>query len=136
MKSIRFVDTNIFLRFLLADHPRQSPRCRKLFEAAKVGKIKLFTSEIVIAELAWVLNSFYKESRKEVAEKLRQIILFEGLTIPNKEVLLLATQKFESQNVDFIDAYNYALSIKKKIGQIYSYDQDFDKLKEIQRIEP
>ena len=131
-----FVDTNIFLRFLLADNAKQSPRCKKLFENAQKGKIKLMTSEIVIAEIAWVLSSFYQESRQEVAEKLRQILLFRGINIPNREILLLATQKFESQKVDFIDAYIYALSLRKKIKQIYSYDRDLDKFEGIKRLEP
>lgn len=131
-----FVDTNIFLRFLLADHPKQSPRCKKLFEMAEKGKIELTTSEIVIAEIAWVLGSFYRENRQSVAQKLRQIILFKGLTVPNRDVLLLATQKLESENIDFIDAYNYSLVIKKKIQKIYSYDRDFDRLEKIKRIEP
>lgn len=130
------VDTNIFLRFLLADNPSQSLRCKKLFESAQKGKVELMTSEIVIAEIAWVLHSFYEESRENVAEKLRKILLFKGLFVPNRGVLLLATQKFESQNVDFIDAYNYALAVKKRIGKIYSYDRDFDKLEGIKRIEP
>lgn len=133
---ITFVDTNIFLRFLLADNPIQSPRCKKLFELAQKGKVKLMTSEIVVAEIVWVLHSFYGESRESVAEKLRKILLFKSLFIPNREVLLLATQKFESKNIDFIDAYNYALLIKKKIGKIYSYDRDFDKLEGVKRIEP
>lgn len=131
-----FVDTNVFLRFLLADHPQQSSRCKKLFEQAAKGKVMLITSELVVAEIAWVLSSFYKESHQSVAQKLRQIIMFKGLTIPNREVLLLATQKFESQKLDFIDAYNYALAIKNKVRKIYSYDKDFDKLKELQRLEP
>lgn len=38
--------------------------------------------------------------------------------------------------VIFVDAYNYALAIKNKVRKIYSYDKDFDKLKELQRIEP
>lgn len=131
-----FVDTNIFLRFLLADNRRQSPRCQKLFAAAGKGKIKLITSEIVIAEIAWVLSSFYQETRPGVAEKLREILLFKGLEIPNRDVLTLAVQKFESQNIDFIDAFIYALLIKYRVKKIYSYDQDFDKLTEIQRLEP
>lgn len=131
-----FVDTNIFLRFLLADNPKQSPRCKRLFEKAKKGKVKLITSGMVIAEIAWVLISFYKESRQDVAKKLRQIILFKGLVIPDRKVLLLAIQQFEAQNVDFIDAYNYSLVINKKIKKIYSYDRDFDKLNKTKRIEP
>ena len=99
------------------------------------GQIKLLTSEIVIAEIAWVLSSFCQETRRSVAEKLRQILLFRGLNIPNQDILLLATQKFESQNIDFIDAFIYAFALRKKIKQIYSYDRDLDKLEGVRRLE-
>lgn len=131
-----FVDTNIFLRFLLADHPRQSPACKKLFEKAAKGEVKLVTLPIVIAEIAWVLHSFYKEPFKEVAEKLRVILLFEGLDVSNRDALLLATQVFESKKIDFIDAYIASWIKSKNLAKVFSYDKDFDKIKEIKRIEP
>ena len=131
-----FVDTNIFLRFLLADHPRQSPACKKLFERAQAGRVRLVTLPIVIAEIAWVLSSFYKESAKEVARKLRIILLFEGLDVPHRDALLSATQVFESRGIDFIDAYVSSWLKLEKSNQIYSYDRDFDKVEGIKRVEP
>lgn len=131
-----FVDTNIFLRFLLADHPQQSPACKKLFEKAQTGKAKLVTLPIVIAEIAWVLSSFYKEPVKEVARKLRIILLFEGLEVPYRDALLSATQVFESGGIDFIDAYVASWLRTEGLDRIYSYDKDFDKVEGIKRIEP
>lgn len=131
-----FVDSNIFLRFLLADHPKQSPACRKLFEMAKKGKITLVTLPIVIAEIAWVLHSFYKETRKEAARKLKIILLFEGLEVSHGDALIMAGEIFEKKNIDFIDAYIASWLKQEKIKKIYSYDRDYDKIEDIKRIEP
>lgn len=131
-----FVDTNIFLRFLLADHPKQSPACKKLFEKAAQREIKLVTLPIVIAEISWVLSSFYKEPIKEVARKLRIILLCKGLEVPYKDTLLLATKIFEEKKIDFIDAFVSAWLKTEKLTKIYSYDKDFDKIENITRIEP
>ena len=131
-----FVDTNIFLRFLLADHPKQSPACRKLFEKAKRNKITLITIPIVIAEIAWVLHSFYKETRKEVARKLKIILLFKGLEVADRDGLIVAVEMFENKNIDFIDAYIASWLKQQKVKKIYSYDKDYDRIEGLRRIEP
>jgi predicted nucleic acid-binding protein len=45
---------------------------------------------------------------------------------------------YGNNNIDFEDALSIATMEEKKISQIYSYDEDFDKVKdcEITRVEP
>lgn len=50
MKTV-FVDTNIFLRYLTADEPAKYEKCREIFKKAVDGKIRLMTSDMVVAEL-------------------------------------------------------------------------------------
>lgn len=133
MKEV-FVDTNIFLRFLLADHPRQSPAARRLFAKAAKGRIKLITLPIVMAEIVWVLASFFKESRIEITRKIRIILLFKNLEIPDRQALLEGIQLYETLNIDFIDAYIAGwLKAKKKV-EICSFDQDFAKVEGLKRL--
>ena len=74
MDGTVFVDTNVFLRFFVNDVAAQYEKARVLFEAAEAGKIKLETSELVIAEIVWVLESFYGFARKEVTEVLSTLL--------------------------------------------------------------
>ncbi len=131
-----FVDTNIFLRFLLKDDRKKAERCKKLFEKAKRGKIQIFTSDLVIAEVVWTLESFYKLGKKEVSEKVKRLLTLENLGIPGASLLIEALVIYEEKNVDFIDAYNYILMLNGGIEGIASYDKDFDKLYGIKRQEP
>ena len=48
---MRFVDTNIFIRYLTADIPDKADACDKLFKRTISGKIELFTTDLVIAEI-------------------------------------------------------------------------------------
>ena len=66
----RFVDTNIFLRYLTADDTLKYSKCKALFERAVSGKEILVTSGMVIAEVIWTLLSYYKVSKEEVIEKV------------------------------------------------------------------
>ena len=131
-----FVDTNVFLRFLLADHPKQSPASRRLFEEAKENKIKLTTHSIVIVEIIWTLQSFFGFSKQEILDKLNVILHFNQLEIIDCDILVMAVEIFGDKNVDFIDAYVASYLVQKKIYQIYSFDKDFDKIGKIKRIEP
>lgn len=131
-----FVDTNIFLRFLLKDDRKKAGRCKKLFEKAKEGKVKLFTSDLVIAEVVWTLESFYKLGKKEVSENVRRLLTLKNLGIPGASLLIEALVIYEEKNVDFIDAYNYILMLHGGVESVASYDTDFDKLPGVLRQEP
>jgi uncharacterized protein len=55
-----FVDTNVFLRFLTNDDPAKAKRAETLFRDALRGKIRLAISLLVIAEMIWTLESYWR----------------------------------------------------------------------------
>ena len=130
-----FVDTNIFLRFLTRDDVDKAEACRMLLEQAERGEVNLVISHLVLAELAWTLESYYRLSRQEIAENLRELLNLRSIRVSQKALLLRAVQLYEQFNVDFTDAYNVAEMEKRSIRHIYSYDEDFDKLG-VERIAP
>ncbi len=135
MKTV-FVDTNIFLRYLTADDPVKYEKCRELFKRAVNGKVSLLTSEMVIAELVWTLQSFYKVPKEEVIEKISIVVSTPNLTIPNSNIIAEALVIYGRKNIDYIDAYNSAFMKQHNTSDIYSYDNDFDAMGGVKRIEP
>lgn len=129
-----FVDTNIFLRFLLADNKQQYLLAKKLFKKAEDGKISLWTTDIVILEIIWTLKSFYKIKPREIQHHINCLAALENLKITNGSLLLETLDLFANKNVDFADAYNFLLAQKAK-KKIVSFDQDFDKLGKRENIE-
>jgi predicted nucleic acid-binding protein len=132
----KFVDTNIFLRYLTKDDPSKYDRCRELFKNAIGGKIALATSGIVIAELIWTLLSYYKISKVEVIEKVSIIVGTDELYLPDKEMIADALVLYGRKNIDYIDAYNAVLMRYHGLNAIYSYDEDFDVIEGMKRKEP
>jgi predicted nucleic-acid-binding protein len=122
-----FVDTNIFLRFLLKDHQTQYPLAVKLFRKADRGKANLWTTDVVILELVWTLKSLYGYDRFTIRENVEGIIALPNLDVLNKKLILQALQDFVNKNIYFADAYNYQLATKAK-KRILSFDKDFKKL--------
>lgn len=129
-----FVDTNIFLRFLLADQKKQYRLVKKLFQKAEEGKISLWTTDVVILEIVWTLKSFYKLKPKVIQHQVSSLIALENLKVKNKDLLLQALDYFATKNVDFSDAYNFLLA-KNENKKILSFDSDFDKLGKREKIE-
>jgi uncharacterized protein len=135
MKEV-FIDTNILLRYLTKDDPVQYPRCRNLFKKAQNGEMLLVTSTLVIAELIWTLASHYRVSKEQIIEKASIIIGSAAVQIPDKEIIAEALVIYARKNVDYIDAYNAVLLRHLNLKEIYSYDQDFDRIDGIDRLEP
>jgi len=130
-----FIDTNIFLRYLTKDDPSKYDKCRKIFKKAIEGNVELVTSGIVIAELIWTLLSYYKVQKADVVEKISIIVNTDNLYIPDKDTITDALVLFSRKNIDYIDAYNAVFMKHYGFEEIYSYDEDFDAVEGIKRVE-
>ena len=132
----KFIDTNIFLRYLTKDDPSKYEKCREIFKKAIEGKIELATSGMVIAELIWTLLSYYKVPKADVIEKISIIVGTENLYIPDKDIIADTLVLYGRKNIDYIDAYNAVFMKHHGLNEIYSYDEDFDAIEDIKREEP
>jgi len=130
MSEPHHLDTNVILRFLLADDPKQSPKARALFKLAQAGKVTLCVSHVCLAEVTWVLLSFYAFERSKLATTLRELVLHDGVEVENEAVVLDAFDRFGRVNVDFIDCYAAALA--RHAGcPVVTEDRDFRKFTDV-----
>jgi len=60
----------------------------------------------------------------------------EGLKLSDKEVYHSALDIYAKKNLSFTDAFNAAFALKKEIKEIYSYDENFDRVEGVRRIVP
>lgn len=118
-----FADTNLFLRYLTDDVPEQADAVEHLLRRAADGEMVLVTNSLVIAEIVWVLESFYQLPRDEIRDKVLAILNTPGLEVVDTDVLLQAMTWYADKNVDFIDAYNAAWLLVQEMGAIYTFDR-------------
>ena len=76
---MRSLDTNILVRFLVGDDPKQSQAAREVVEDAERRREPLFVSLLVVLELIWVLESAYDCSRAAVLDALDRLTAMEPL---------------------------------------------------------
>lgn len=122
------IDTNIIVRYLTEDHPKQSPKAKALIDSEEV-----FVCTTVLLESAWVLRSVYGYSSVEVAQALRS---FAGLPNVILEDAALAAKALDwaARGVDFADALHLAKA--QGCDAFVSFDRRFAKIaKEVTDIE-
>jgi len=130
------VDANVILRFLLNDPLPMAQEAALLFQAVADGRLTLLIDDLIVAEMVWVLKSFYKQDVVTIATTLRDFLLQEGIETADKPTVLHALTLFETKNVDFVDALLAARMINKGMATVFSFDRHFDRLPLIQRVNP
>lgn len=119
-----FIDSNIWLRFLLKQKS-QFPECQRLFEAVDDGLLSIFTSNIVLLEVNYVLRSVYKFPQPQVAEDLQDILLTRNLKIVEKTNSPQALESCKKYNLKFGDCL---IATQVPPQAIFcTFDQDFQK---------
>ncbi len=118
-----FADTNLFLRFLTNDVPEQADAVERLLRRAAAGELRLVTSALVVSEIVWTLESFYRLPEKAIREHVLAILNTPGLEVAEADILLQATIWYEEKNVDFIDAFNAAWLLAQGLARVATFDR-------------
>ncbi len=132
---IYFIDSNVFLRVLIKEDGKSFSDCYKLMSLIENKTISAVTSDLVLAEINWVLESYYKFAKAQVVSALEGIVSLKGLSIKSNSDSIQAIEFYKKHNVKFIDALIASDKIFNSNAIIVSYDRDFDKLG-VKRIEP
>lgn len=137
---MRFLDTNVILRYLTRDDEVKAQACYQLFQRVKEGKEELLTCEAIVTEVVYVLSSNrapYRLSHEEVRARLLPILTLRGLRLSQKRVYIRALDLYASSPfLDFEDALAAAHMGQRGIKEILSYDRDFDRVPGLVRLEP
>jgi predicted nucleic acid-binding protein len=127
-----FLDTNVLVRHLTGDPPDLAARATRYLAAADT----LLLPDLILAEVAYVLESFYEVPRAQVASTLRATLAFPAIRVVDTELLQRTVEVYEVERLDFADAYLVACAERTGVGAIASFDRSLDRVGTITRIEP
>ncbi|MBI2936405.1 MAG: PIN domain-containing protein, partial [Chloroflexi bacterium] len=82
----RFLDTNILLRYLTRDDEEKARDCLALLLRVELGEEVVVTSDLVIAETVFTLQSprQYGLPRERIRQLIEPLIALRGLRLPRK----------------------------------------------------
>jgi predicted nucleic-acid-binding protein len=96
----------------------------------------LLLADLVVAETVYVLESFSKVPRAQIADAIRSLIAFKTIVTVDPALLLRAIEVYEIERLDFAEAYLVASTETTGVNKVASFDRSIDRVTTIERIEP
>lgn len=127
-----FLDANVLVRHLTGDPPEQAERATRYLRDAD----ELLLPDLILAEVAYVLESFYETPRAQVAATLRAVLAFPAIRVIDADLLQRAIELYDLLRLDFADAYLVASAERTGIGVVVSFNRGIDRATSIHREEP
>jgi predicted nucleic acid-binding protein len=133
-----FLDTDIIIRFLTGDDPQKQVAAAALFQRIEQGSLTVAAPVTVIADAVFVLHSprLYNKPRPEVQALLTPLVRLAHFRVQQRRMVLRALELYGSSTSGFGDAMLLAAMEQARSTTLYSYDEGFDKVEGLTRLEP
>lgn len=122
------LDTNVVVRYLVQDDPKQAALAVKAIETQCTPAQPGFISQIVLCELVWVLEQCYRQNRMQVALILEKLMKTNSLYFEDLPLLWRSLQDYSINGVDFADALIAHKSINHQCSTTLTFDKKAAKL--------
>lgn len=129
-----FIDTNVWLRFLLKDDKEQFFLSKKIIELAEKGEIRPYISAIVFLEIHYVLSKYYQLTTAKINEIIKHILETRNLVVIDKTDFRKAFTWYKRYKIKLSDCL-IASSVPKRC-RLLSWDKELKRLKMLDVVSP
>jgi predicted nucleic-acid-binding protein len=126
-----FVDTNVLVRHVTGEPADMAASATAYLQTAP----QLLVTDLIVAETVYVLQSFYRAPRGQVAEAIRSLLALRSVVCVDPALLLRAVEVYEVHRIDFAEAYLVACAESTGVKAIASFDKAIDRVSTVERIE-
>jgi predicted nucleic-acid-binding protein len=126
---VRAVDTNVLVRLVTRDDPRQVAAAERFVERGA------WVPHLVLAEATWVLASVYDRAPAEVATAVEMLLNHQHLSLQDPDAVLEAVRHFRTRPaLGFSDCL--VLAIARKAGHVPlgTFDRNLAKLEGCEKL--
>ncbi|MGA2848185.1 MAG: type II toxin-antitoxin system VapC family toxin [Terracidiphilus sp.] len=117
------LDTNVLLRYLTQDDPKQSPRATEIIEQRLTEQEPGFVSIVSILEIVWVLKSLFKRSRQQIANDIEMLLAADTLEVQNEQEVYYAVVSLRNGIGTFEDALIGSLGAWRGCSATVTFDE-------------
>ena len=96
------LDTNVLVRYIMQDDPKQSPKATALIEQLSPDNPGFITL-VSVVELYWVLTSSYGLTDQQVKQALEVLLRAKQIIVDRADQVLRALRVFDDGKADFAD---------------------------------
>lgn len=116
------LDTNILVRFLVQDDPKQADAARSLIARCSVRE-PAFVGREVLIETVWVLESAYGLPPEKVAPAILGLLEAEEIVVEAAEDAVVAVEAYGAGMADFADHMIVAAARRSGCSTLYTFDR-------------
>lgn len=121
---MRAIDTNVLVRYITQDDAVQSPIASTLVREIQARNEAVFVTQIVLCETIWVLRSYYRISKSDIATFLGHLLDDDGFEIDGRMEVVDAFSDFQKGKGDFSDYLIGRLAATRKCGPVFTFDRN------------
>jgi len=96
------LDTNVLVRYVAQDDPKQSPKATRLIESL-TAEAPGYVTLVSIVELVWVLSGCYGNTKGEICEVLETLLRSRELVVAEADIVWKALRLYRDGKADFAD---------------------------------
>ena len=136
--DLLYVDSNVFLYPVIYDEKAvvEAKKSREFLLKIALAKVEACTSSVTWDEVVWVIRRLF--GIENSVEEGKRFLGFPNLRFlgVRKSTVFKAQELVERYKLKPRDALHAAVALENKIKTIVSYDDGFNVITEIERIEP
>ena len=128
------LDTNVLVRWLVADDPLQTAQVRALLESGRVARTPFFVPTTVLLELEWVLRSRYGLDKPALLLAMKALLETQELDIQAEPALERALHLYRQGRAEFADCLHAGLCAATGQAPLLTFDAKAARLPQVELI--
>ena len=117
------LDTNVILRYLLQDDPKQTALANHIVDQVLSDRNPGLISLVTILEIVWVLRGLLKQTPTEIATHLEHLLAADSLEVQNEQQVFEAAFALKRGTGEFEDALVGALNAWAGCSHTLTFDK-------------
>lgn len=116
------LDTNVLVRYLIADDKKQFEVAKKFIEETIPGE-SLFIPLSVSVELEWVLRSLYELNKSMIIATFNRLLESREIEFHEESTIEIALSLYTDNNADFADCLHIACAQSQSRVPLVTFDR-------------
>ena len=120
------LDTNVLVRYLAQDEPKQAALATRLIEKELSAAEPGFISLVVLVEMCWVLKRLYSASGDELLAAVEDLLNMPRFQLDRRDVVAATVQFMKAgqgAKAGFVDALIAQLAVAQGCSRTVSFDK-------------
>jgi predicted nucleic-acid-binding protein len=122
------LDTNVIVRYVAQDDPRQAAAATRLMEKTLSAEEPGFVSLVTMCEVAWVLAECYGADRSRIRAVLQGLLETRQILVESAELAWRALRTWQGSSADFSDALIGEVATAAGASKVLTFDKAAAKL--------